>query len=74
MFLLVWSLMLRRSPALRSWQSGSFALPESGAMYGCARFPLPHKECLSLHFNNGYTAEENFAWRIEQPACCPASS
>ena len=37
MFLLVRSLMSLHSPALRSRQSSSFALPESGAVCGCAR-------------------------------------
>jgi hypothetical protein len=74
MFLLVRSLMIRRLPALRSWQSGSFALPESGMVCGCVRFPLPRKELLSLQFNNGYTAQKDLAWRIKTTACCPASS
>jgi hypothetical protein len=43
--------------------------PEAVTM-GC--FPLPLKNCFRV--NNGYTAEEDFAWRIEKPACCPASS
>jgi hypothetical protein len=38
MFLLVRSLMPLRSPTLRSWQSSSFALPESGTVCGCVHF------------------------------------
>ena len=40
MLLLVWSLILLRSPTLRSRQSSSFALPELGMVCGYVSFQV----------------------------------